>query len=108
MNLLTYKYEETPEAGRLFPAVKTDKVLLAEAKARGFYNGYGKYNELFNALFHKGGKVQFKSGLTKEQITPLWNYCRAFMKSWEPKHEEKEAICAMIMSEILEPELATA
>jgi hypothetical protein len=28
------------------------------------------------------------------------------MNSWEPKHEEKEAICALIMSEILEPKLA--
>lgn len=29
------------------------------------------------------------------------------MGSFEPKHEEKEAICALLMSELLEPKLET-
>jgi len=27
---------------------------------------------------------------------------KALMESFEPKHEEKEAICAMLMSELIE------
>lgn len=84
---------------------KTNKDLLSEAKSRGFYNGRTKYNDLFSSLFFSGGKINFKKDIDEDFKNRAWPYCRAFMASWEPKHEEKEAICAMIMSELLEPEL---
>lgn len=83
----------------------TNKELLAEAKERKFYCGRTPYNKLFSTLFFIGGRVQFKPDVDKEFINRAWPYCCAFMGSFAPSHEEKEAICAMIMSELLLPEL---
>ena len=82
----------------------TPEQLLAEAKNRGFYLGRTPYNKLFSKLFFNGGEVTFKSGLNESFRSPAWEYCRHFMSSFFPKHEEKEAICAMLMSELLQHE----
>jgi len=105
MDLTKHKFQEINDLDLAFSTVKTDKVLLAEAKERGFYDGYTKYNTLFSKLFYSGGRVIFKKDIDEEYRLKVWKYCRAFMQSWEPKHEEKEAICALLMSEVLEPEL---
>lgn len=108
MDLTKHKFPEVTGVDMAFSTFKTDKELLAEAKERGFYNGRTPYNKLFSSLFYSGGKVKFKKGVDEEFKSKVWKYCRSFMSSWEPKHEEKEAICALLMSEILEPELETA
>jgi len=108
MNLKDFKFPEVSVADAIFPTSKMNKELLEEAKKRGFYNGHTKYNELFSHLFFRGGRIEFKPDVDKEFAKRAWTYCRSFMGSWEPKHEEKEAICAMIMSEILLPELQSS
>lgn len=102
MKLINYKFPEITAIDMAFSTIKTDPKLLSEAKIRGFYNGNTPYNRKFSDLFFTGGSVTFKSKINPEFKNAAWNYCKAFMKSWEPKHEEKEAICAMIMSEIIE------
>lgn len=84
-----------------FSTVSTDPEMLAEAKARGFYNGHTPYNKLFSTLFFKGGKLNFKSDLDPAFKEKATRYLRAFMASFEPAHEEKEAICAMLLSELV-------
>lgn len=106
MDLKTFNFPEVTGADMLFPSFKADKELLEEAKERGFYNGNTPYNRLFSTLFFNGGKVKFKKKVDEEYQKRAWAYCRAFMGSWKPKHEEKEAICALIMSEIVEPKVA--
>jgi hypothetical protein len=105
MNLQNFKFPEVRGVDMAFSTFKADPKLLTEAKERGFYNGHTPYNKLFSDLFFMGGKVVYKKGVDKEFIKKAWMYCRCFMKSHEPKQEEKEAICALIMSEILEPKL---
>ena len=102
MDLLKFKY---PDYNRFM--VSGSPKLLEEAKSRGFYNGNTPYNKLFSTLFFRGGKIKSKGGNDELLNSEAWAYCRAFMRSFEPKHEEKEAVCAMIMSEILEPECET-
>ena len=75
--------------------------LLEEAKERGFYNGNTAHNDLFNTLFFSGGDIEFRKDLTEEFKDKAWPFCRGFMSSFDPKHEHKEAVCAMLMSEIL-------
>jgi hypothetical protein len=90
-----------------FPAhTNTPKDLLQEAKSRGFYCGSTRYNKLFSNLFFSGGSVEWKEGVDEEFRKRAWNYLRQFIASWNPKHEEKEAICALILSEICQPELS--
>jgi hypothetical protein len=81
--------------------VKTDPALLAEAKARGFYNGHTPYNALFGSLFFRGGKLNFKKRLDPEFKTTATRYLRALMGSFEPSHEDKEAVCALLLSELV-------
>ena len=83
-----------------FCTYRTDPALLAEALRRGFYNGHTPGNAMFSTLFYIGGKVNFRKDVPVEFQKNAWNYCRAFMCSFEPKHEEKEAICAMLLTEI--------
>lgn len=105
INLLDYNYPKPGTADMAFPTYDTIPELLEEAKVRGFYDGYTPYNRLFSDLFFNGGKVVFKKGIDEEKRKEIWAYLRSFMGSWSPKHEHKEAICAMLMSEILEPDL---
>jgi hypothetical protein len=106
IDLTKFNFPKVTGADFAFPTFSTDQKLLAEAKERGFYNGHTPYNKLFSTLFFSGGKVQFKKNLDVEFVKSAWAYCRCFMGSFAPKHEEKEAICALIMSEILLSELA--
>ena len=79
-----------------------DKKLFNEAKKRGFLNQQTPYNELFSTLFLQGGELKFKKDVDpdfKEKAIP---YLKAFMGSFEPKHEHKEAVCAMLLSELVE------
>ena len=105
LDLTKFKFPSVDKADMAFPTFGTIKELLEEAKLRGFYNGNTPYNKLFSNIFFSGGKVKFKPELNEEFKTSAWAYCHSFMGSWSPKHEEKEAICAMIMSELLESEL---
>lgn len=105
MNLLEFNYPKPTEVDMAFSTYSTIPELLKEAKKRKFYNGHTPYNKLFSDLFFSGGRIAFKKDIDEENAKEIWLYCRSFMSSFEPKHEEKEAICAMLMSEILEPAL---
>ncbi len=105
MNLVEFEYPPVTGADMAFPVFHTIPALLAEAKWRGFYNGNTLYNRLFSALFFRGGRVVFKKDLPEGFKDRAWPYLQSFMGSWSPKHEEKEAICAMLLSELTEPQL---
>jgi hypothetical protein len=105
MDLKKFKFPDVNAVDMAFSTFDSDPKLLKEAKARGFYNGHTPYNYLFSQIFFSGGRIRFKPNADKNIVEKGWPYIRAFMRSWSPKHEEKEAICAMIMSEILEPKL---
>lgn len=100
MNLKKYKFREVTAIDMAFPTFGTDDQLLAEAHERGFYNGETKYNELFTSIFFRGGELKFKKGLDEDFKSKAIPYLYALMGSFAPKHEEKEAICAMLLSEL--------
>ena len=95
MNIETYKFDEPSMC------LRTDKKLLAEARAKGFYSGRTKYNDLFSQLFFSGGKIDIKKDVNPEFKEKALPYLKAFMGSFEPKHEEKEAISALILSHLV-------
>jgi hypothetical protein len=104
MDLKQYKFPKVSGIDMAFSTFKTDKILYEEAIKRGFDNWNNPYHKLFSSLFFNGGRVVFKKDIEESFKKSAWDYCRAFMASFEPKHEEKSAICALIMSEILEPD----
>jgi len=72
-----------------------------------FFNKDTKYNQLFSKMFFEG--------LTKEEFANLkfrssdrdtkrirGRYLKSIMTSFELKHEDKEAVCAWLLSMIIE------
>jgi hypothetical protein len=106
-DLAKFQFPEVSDVDIVFSTFDTIPELLREAEARGFAYTSGPYNELFSKLIFRGGKVKFKDGLDEDFKTRAWLYCRALMASWTPRHEHKEAVCAMLLSELAEPELDT-
>lgn len=97
MNLIDYNFEKPNMC------LSTDKKLLDEAEKRGFKCGSNTpYNKLFSQLFFNGGELNFKENLNEKFAEKALPYLRAFMGSFEPKHEHKEAICALLLSELVE------
>ena len=84
----------------------TNPELLEEAKQRGFADDRGEYVRLFSNLFFNGGRVVPKLDIDQAYYDRVWAYLRAYMGSFTAKHESKEAICAMLLSEIVLPTLA--
>ncbi len=96
MEIKTYKFQETN-----FDQ-KSDPVLLAEAKKRGFHFGNTYYNTLFSKLFFNGGSLNFKKDLDDDFKNRAVSYFKALVQSFSPSHEDKEAVCALLLSELVE------
>lgn len=94
MNLKNYVF------GGISIAMPVDKALLNEAKARGFYCNGSDWESYFSDLFFSGGSVNFRQDVPEEFAATAFTYLKHFMASFEPKHEEKTAIGALILSEI--------
>lgn len=81
-----------------FSTQRTNPNLLALARDKGFYNGKTKYNDMFSDLFFSGGKINVKSGISEPEKIKILRYFKAIASSFEPKYEEKEAVCALLLS----------
>lgn len=102
MNIQEFDFPEMSGVDMAFGCMGADPLLLEEAKARDFYCGNTPYNELFSKLFFSGGKLNFKTDLPPEFKTKATRYLKSFMGSFEPKHEDKEAISALLLSELVD------
>ena len=102
MNLHIYNFPKLTGVDAAFSTLRTDPVLLAEAMARGFYNGNTPYNTLFSTLFFKGGKLNLKKNLPEKFENAALPYFKALAASFGPSHEDKEAVCAMLLSELVD------
>jgi hypothetical protein len=97
MDLSTFKFPEISQIDMAFSTLDADKDLLEEANSRNLEKGREKFSE----LFYNGGKIELQKDVKGTWKEKAFLYARALMGSWEPKHEHKEAICAMIFEETL-------
>lgn len=93
---------EVKDVDLAFSTQKTNKYLLDIAKKEGFYNGKSKFNDMFSELFFSGGKINVKSEIDENVKTKVIRYFRSLASSFEPRHEEKEAVCALLLSWVCE------
>lgn len=101
LDLKAFDFPKVNGADMAFPTFNTIPALLEEAKRRGFYYKQTPYNKKFSELFFSGGKIEFKPDVDEDFKNKAWPYCRALMGSFAPSHEDKEAVCAMLMSELI-------
>lgn len=99
LDLSTYPWPKLKDFERVFSTLNIPPELLKEATYRRHNLELGK--EKFNELFFRGGKVKLQKGSIGTWKEDAWVYCQALMTSFEPKHQQKELVCAMIMQEVL-------
>lgn len=97
-----FKYPVLKDADIIFSVMRTNTQLLELARSQGFYNGHTPYNDLASKLFFSGGTINYKKDLDPERKTLGYRYLCAVLKSFEPSHNDKEAIAALVLSELAE------
>lgn len=93
---------EVKDVDLAFSTQRTNKALLDLAKKEGFYNGKTKFNDMFSSLFFSGGKINTKKDIDEKSKAKVLRYFKSLASSFEPKHEEKEAVCALLLSWVCE------
>jgi len=100
--LANYPFKEKAEKEMIgFSSLRTDPTLLKEAKEKGFDETGNYFNTLFSELFFDGGRLNFRNDLDLEFKKNATKYLKCFMGSFEPSHEDKEAVSALILSELV-------
>lgn len=102
---LEYQFLGVSELDMAFPTFDTPRKLIELAKEKGFYNGNTIWNDLFSDWIFSGldKGPEFKKGIDEKKSQRAMNWAVVYMSSFAPKHEDKEAVCALIFSECLEP-----
>ena len=99
LSLMAYPFPEIQRVEEVFSTLKADPALLEEARLCGCKIGHTKSNQMFGRLFG-GGRIVIKPEADTEFVRRVIPYLKALLSSYALKHEEKEAICAMILDEI--------
>jgi hypothetical protein len=97
MDLSKYEFPKITQLDLAFSTTKTDPVLLDEAIKRNPKKGIEKFNE----LFYSGGKIELQKDVQGTWKENAYLYAISLMSSWDPKHEDKTIVCAMLFEETL-------
>lgn len=60
-----------------------------------------KARKKFSRLFYEGGRVKLKDDVRGSWKEDAWKFCRSLMGSFAPSHEDKEAVCSLLINECL-------
>lgn len=101
LSLAAYPFPELSEMQIRFSTVAIDPVLLDEAKRRGFYQHPTAACQMFHEVLDHGAKMIFKPDTDREYLDGAVPYLLALMRSITPRHEEKEAVCSMLIDELV-------
>lgn len=97
MDLSTFAFPEVTDVDFAFPTFCTIPELLEEAKKRNPQKGIKKFNE----LFFTGGEIVLQKDVQGTWKEKAYLYTRALMRSWSPKHQDKEIVVGMLFEELL-------
>lgn len=111
IDLKTFDFPKVDTISESFPKFNTIPELLQEATDRGFLNGETIYNEMATE-WDTGSKKMLirKSELTTDDdswVVPISKYSIAFLRTPNATTEEKNAIVAMLWSEIFQEGLVS-
>lgn len=98
-------FPKVTDADMAFGGLRIPDYLIEEAKKLGFGDDNNPYNKLFNKLFFKGGHLpNYLPDVPQTRRDLGRRYLVCLMHGMDSKHEDKEAVCAYIMSELFEHE----
>lgn len=98
IDLSKYPFPKVGGIDMAFPTFYAPKDLVAYANTLDLR----KAEREFRRLFYEGGKVNLKPDVKGTWKEHAWRFCRALMGSFAPSHEDKTAVCALIINECLE------
>ena len=84
-------------------SVSTDPELLKLAQERGFHEMDNAYNQLAAGLFFGGASYTVRRDVEPGYRLKCVGYVNALLQSFEPKHEDKMAVAALVLHEVCEP-----
>ena len=96
-----------PEYIESFPKVNDLDMAFGGYDKEWFRETLGKtegiernWTRLASELFFNGGKVPVNKNLDKEYVSSGLRMLRSIIGSFEPRHEEKEIVCGLILKSI--------
>lgn len=96
-------FPKISDADVAFGGLRIPDYLIEEAKEKGFGKDSNPYNKLFSTLFFKGGRLpNYKADVSMERRNLGVRYLKCLMGGFDSRHEDKEAVCAYILSELVE------
>ena len=97
-----FPIREVDDATLAFPAQVLDMMPAHEDIPQEFWDGDGKWGKLVSALFFTGVKTLDLKPRPGVDTMKALRHIRAILKSFQPKHEHKEAACAFLFNEWFE------
>lgn len=101
MDIIKHSFPILSPARILYNDLKTDYKLLNEAKLRGYFESDNEYSKLAKEWILGYWNLMHEFSRIDEVKKLMWDYCQAIAASVEIKLNEKEAICALLLSEIM-------
>jgi len=59
-----------------------------------------KWGDMASKLFFSGGSLPLNKSLPEDYLARGKRLLKAILGSWEPKHEDKEAVCGLILKSL--------
>lgn len=97
MDLADYPFPELSNVEIVFSTLQIPSDLLDEAKRRNPKKGIEK----FKKVFYFSDKIVVQSDIQGTWKEKAYWYAIALIKSFEPKHEDKELVVGMLFEEVL-------
>ena len=88
-----------------FPTHQCNEKLLKYAIEQGFHKTTNPYNRAVSTLFFNGGSVIKLNDVSDEDFSKVMRYFKALIGSYAPKHENKTAECAWLLSLVAKSEI---
>jgi hypothetical protein len=104
MDLTKFSFPELTVADIMLPTIDYDYRLFEEAKRRGFYKSKSLFNLIFPVMDTMDCKKLYRDNLEIDFIKKGCSYCLAMFSGKAIDYYEKEAVAALIASELLDKE----
>lgn len=94
---LRFPFVEVSQMDTMFGGIPNMREVIAAVPAE--FNRYNNpWCEAASSLFFHGGEVKVTKAANPEQAAAMLRYLKTWMGSFEPRHEEKEAVCGWLLS----------
>jgi hypothetical protein len=101
MSKLQFPFQEVTDIQVTLGQINNIKELV-KATPEEFHNRRNEWNHLAETLFYKGGTLGGETNYKNPDVSEgQARFIHACLKSWDFKHEHKQAVCGWLLSLML-------